>query len=258
MDQERARQFLHAILNAVARFRVEGRENTPPRGPLLVICNHTDLIDAALLELYLGRPLVYLAKAELISPDFRERIDQVEEEAERAGVPRAAIEFAHEIADSAYQFFSEARLLPIIRAYRGENASASAAYYEDLLSRIAQKLAAGAAVAIFPEGSRSPDGKLQRFRSYAARIALRTRAPILPVAIVGAHGFSDLNRWSGGAPLDQTIVVRIGRPLDPRDFPTDESKESIRSLRDKMEQAVADLLRAAPVVQASSSTPTGQ
>ncbi|MBX7058365.1 MAG: 1-acyl-sn-glycerol-3-phosphate acyltransferase [Leptospirales bacterium] len=242
MDAARSREFLHSLLNAVARFRVEGSERVPLAGPLLVICNHSDLIDAALLELYLGRPLLFLAKADLLRPDIRTRLEKVEEEAARAGVPRAAIEFAREAADSAYQFFTEAHLLPIIRGYRGKDSSASVAYYEDLLARISKRLAEGQALVVFPEGSRSPDGQLQNFRSYAARIALRSRAPVLPVAITGAHGFSDLNRWSGGGPPDQTIVVRIGEVLPPQSYPAGEGKEAVRQLRQRMQAAVQQMI----------------
>ena len=72
-------------------------------------------------------------------------------------------------------------------------------------------LAAGEMIAIYPEGSRSPTGRLQKFRGLAARIALETKVPIIISAIKGSHGLSEWKKWAFGQNRNKSVVYRIGK-----------------------------------------------
>lgn len=84
------------------------------------------------------------------------------------------------------------------------------------LSAVADLLAAGAAVVVFPEGTRSPTGELFRFRSGIARLSAECGAPVVPVGLVGTAEV-----WPLGArgpvllPARGTVRVRFGAPLPP-------------------------------------------
>ncbi|MCB1318488.1 MAG: 1-acyl-sn-glycerol-3-phosphate acyltransferase, partial [Leptospiraceae bacterium] len=65
MDRSQRLFLLHVLLNSMVSIRVEGKSNVPPKGGLLIVCNHTDIIDGVIQGLYTGRDLSYLAKAEL-------------------------------------------------------------------------------------------------------------------------------------------------------------------------------------------------
>jgi 1-acyl-sn-glycerol-3-phosphate acyltransferase len=237
-------QLLAGLLNAITPVRVDGAENTPAQGGLIVIANHADLIDAVILELYAGRELCYVAKAELFTPDVNDRLQSFRAQAEKMGVPAPALDLIHDLIDSSIEYINETRVLPIVRGFRGRDAEDSAFYYERVLEKADELLKAGKALAIFPEGRRSDDGALQRFKGFAARIALRSRAPILPTAISGAFGFADLNRWVAGRKTPRAIHFRIGTPINPAEFPEGESKEAIKALTRRMHAAVAELLQA--------------
>jgi 1-acyl-sn-glycerol-3-phosphate acyltransferase len=87
---------------------------------------------------------------------------------------------------------------------------------------------------VFPEGTRSPDGWVQRFRHGTARLAIEMEMPVVPIAIVGAYAAMPKGRsWpkSGRPP----IRVRYGQPLHPREG------ETHQELSLRMQQAIAEL-----------------
>ncbi len=97
--------------------------------------------------------------------------------------------------------------IPIDR--RGEKAALRS------LMTAAERLKAGKSLVIFPEGTRSPDGKLRRFKIGAFILAMRTGVPIVPVGISGSHKVLPKKslKIKGG-----DITVRIGRPIQPHNF----------------------------------------
>jgi 1-acyl-sn-glycerol-3-phosphate acyltransferase len=142
-----------SILMLVTRVKVEGRENIPAAGPVLVICNHTSNVDGPALLAYfvpaMGRRAAWLGK----------------EEALRWPVIGRAI-----------------RANGVIGIRRGAGDL-------EAFRLVKQKLDEGGPLVIFPEGTRSKDGALQAAKEGATVLALRSGAPILPIAIVGSHRF---------------------------------------------------------------------
>ena len=256
--------LLHSLLNSIVSVRVEDVERLPKTGGVLLVCNHSDLIDPVIQGLYSGRDLCYLAKAELLDGNPLRRFQRYVDKARRQGVPEILLGFLNEILEILGQLLRDARILPIVRGYRSGTASGSFEYYEALMRDVVKLLGEGEAVAMYPEGGRSFDGKLKPFRGLAARIALQAGVPIVPTAIVGAYGFSDLNRWVSDRrrSRSRSIVYRIGEPIDPRKYmsssrnATDDNaetdwravrdKEAIKTLTHDLHTAVAGLLEFRP------------
>jgi 1-acyl-sn-glycerol-3-phosphate acyltransferase len=265
--------LLHSLLNSIVSVRVENVERVPKTGGVLLVCNHSDLIDPLVQGLYSGRNLSYLAKAELIDGNPLRRFQKFVERARRMGVPALVLGILTESLEVLGQLVRDARILPIVRGYRTGSAAGSWKYYDDVIANVVQLLRDGEAVAMYPEGGRSFDGKLKPFRGLAARIAIQAGVPILPTALVGAYGFSDLNRWvSNRRQTSRSIIYRIGEAIDPGDFAAPESistgastpgagdaagegraawrslqnKDAIKSLTRRLHAAVAELLVTRP------------
>lgn len=242
--------LLHGLLGSIVSVRVEGVERIPARGGVLLVCNHSDLIDPLLQGLYSGRNLSYLAKAELIDGNPLRRFRRFVEHARKSGVSTLVAGILTEVLELFAQMLRDAKILPIIRAYRSGRASSSMEYYNEVIANVVQLLNEGEAVAMYPEGGRSFDGRLKPFRGLAARIALQAQVPVVPCALIGAHGFSDLNRWVSGRRTSQrSILYKIGVPVQPdpvADVNSREQKEQIKSLTRKLHNAVSELLQQRP------------
>ena len=167
---------LRAIVRAVARFRSEGDFAAIPRtGPLIVASNHASSADPVLITSFLSqdidRPLNWLGKRELVE------------------------------WPPAGWAFRIAAIHPVDRQAADLEAFRSA-------MRI---LEAGQVLAIFPEGTRSRDGALQPVREGAGMLALRSGAPVLPVAVVDSDRL-----WPKGSLLPKSgkrVSVRYGVPF---------------------------------------------
>jgi 1-acyl-sn-glycerol-3-phosphate acyltransferase len=131
-----------------ARIRVEGLENIPP-GPCLFAANHTSSADAPAVVGAIPRQVAILLKESL---------------------------FRWPIIGQAFRL---AKFVPVRRTDR-DSAMAS-------IERGAQGLRAGTSFLIYPEGTRSPDGRLQAFKKGAVVLAIKAGVPIVPVACAGAH-----------------------------------------------------------------------
>ncbi len=242
--------LLHGLLGSIVSVRVEGAERIPAQGGVLLICNHSDLIDPLLQGLYSGRDLSYLAKAELIDGNPLRRFRRFVERAQKSGVPALVVGILTEVLELFTQMLRDAKILPIIRAYRSGRAASSMEYYNEVIANVVLLLNEVDAVAMYPEGGRSFDGKLKPFRGLAARIAIQAQVPVVPCALVGAHGFSDLNRWVSGRRTSQrSILYKIGEPIQPDsivDSDSREQKEQIKSLTQQLHGAVNELLDQRP------------
>lgn len=168
---------LKVLLTPVLRFffkvRVEGAENVPATGPAILASNHVSFSDSIFLPMVLRRRITFVAKAEYFED------------------PKTA------------WFFRAVGQIPIKR----EGGSAS----ERALAAAREVLARGQLFGIYPEGTRSPDGRLYRGKTGVARLALQTGAPIIPVAMIGTREAQPIGQVIPR--LFMPITVRIGRPI---------------------------------------------
>jgi 1-acyl-sn-glycerol-3-phosphate acyltransferase len=145
---------LAPALRAVYRPVVTGLDNVPGTGPVIVAANHVSFADEFFTPLAARRQIVYFAKAEYFTtPGVRGR--------------------------AMAAFFNGMGHVPV---ERGDPRSAAA-----VIDVGVDVLRQGRALGIYPEGTRSPDGRLHRFRTGVARVALRSGAPVLPVGLVGTR-----------------------------------------------------------------------
>ena len=166
------------LLRAVFRPRVSGSENVPEAGPAILASNHLSYADWLFMPLTLPRRVTFVAKAEYFnSPGIKGWFQK--------------------------GFFSGAGQVPIDRS------GASAA--EGALTAAKRVLDEGELFGIYPEGTRSHDGRLYRGKTGVARLALETGVPVIPVAVVGTDVVAPPGKKFGSFTRP---VVRFGRPLD--------------------------------------------
>jgi 1-acyl-sn-glycerol-3-phosphate acyltransferase len=145
---------LAPALRAVYRPDVSGLEHVPTTGPVIVAANHQSFADEFFLPLGARRQVFFFAKAEYFTS---------------AGLRgRAMAAFFHGMGQ-----------VPVART---DTRSAAA-----VIEIGVDVLAEGKALGIFPEGTRSPDGSLHKFRTGVARLALRSGAPVVPAGVVGTR-----------------------------------------------------------------------
>ncbi len=100
------------------------------------------------------------------------------------------------------------------------------------LSSSSELLKSGWNLLLFPEGTRSPDGRLQEFKPGVGFLATETGAPVIPMHVRGSHRVMPKGRR---LPLPAPVTIRVGRPLEPG------RKESSRQFTARVEAAVRDL-----------------
>ncbi|WP_246065964.1 lysophospholipid acyltransferase family protein [Geodermatophilus aquaeductus] len=163
------------VVKLVFRPRAEGREHVPAGGAAILASNHISAADWIFMPLSLRRRVTFLAKREYFTGTGLKGMLQ-----------RA--------------FFTGAGQVPIDRS------SASAA--EDAMRTGIEMLQQGRLLGIYPEGTRSPDGRLFRGKVGVARMALETGVPVVPVAMTYTP-----RRMPFGKKLVK-VHVRFGEPLD--------------------------------------------
>jgi 1-acyl-sn-glycerol-3-phosphate acyltransferase len=165
-------------LKVVFRPHVEGAENVPTSGPAILASNHLSYADWLFMPLTLQRRVTFVAKAEYFTtPGLKGWFQK--------------------------KFFSGAGQVPIDRS--GANAA------EGALASARQILGRGELFGIYPEGTRSHDGKLYRGKTGVARLALETRVPVIPVAVLGTDVVAPPGKKFG---TFTRPGVRFGKPLD--------------------------------------------
>jgi 1-acyl-sn-glycerol-3-phosphate acyltransferase len=193
-------------LRVVHRPKVSGLHHVPRTGPVIVAGNHISFADEIFTPLAARRQVIYFAKAEYFTtPGFR---------------GRAMAAFFHGLGQ--------------VPVERGDTRSAAA-----VIDIGVDVLADGRALGIYPEGTRSPDGALYKFRTGVARVALRSGAPVIPVGLVGTREVQPpgSRRWHR-APVE----VRFGTPLYFGDRAAEErSARVLREVTETVREAVQQL-----------------
>ncbi|GLZ14040.1 1-acyl-sn-glycerol-3-phosphate acyltransferase [Actinomadura sp. NBRC 104425] len=168
------------ILRLLFRPRVEGLENVPHYGPLIVASNHLSFIDSFIIPLVIPRPVTYIAKADYFTG---------------RGLKGRFVRW----------FLTTLGHIPV---RRGAQRAAMGALEQGL-----QVLENSGAFAIYPEGTRSPDGRLYRGRTGVGWLVLASGARVLPVGVIGTEKIQPL-----GASMPRVFgprpTVRIGQPMD--------------------------------------------
>lgn len=169
---------LTPVLTVAFRPRIEGIRNVPRRGPAILACNHVSYLDWLFLPLVVRwRHISFLAKLEYFTrPGLRGQLQRF--------------------------FFTNTGQVPVDRG--GADASGAA------LRTAARLLREGKLVGIFPEGSRSRDGRLNRGRTGLARVAAETGVPVVPCATVGVY---ELCPPGKRVPRPRKVTVRFGEPM---------------------------------------------
>ncbi len=170
--------ILGPLLRLIFRPWVRGMENIPASGAAILASNHLSFSDSIFLPLQSRRPVVFLAKSEYFTGN---------------GVKGALTRW----------FFKATGQLPIDRS----GGKASEASLNTGLSVLSQGLVLG----IYPEGTRSPDGKLYRGRTGIARMALESKVPVIPVAMIDTEKVQPIGKRF---PRIRRVGIVVGQPLD--------------------------------------------
>jgi 1-acyl-sn-glycerol-3-phosphate acyltransferase len=200
-----SRVVMGPALHALGRPKVVGEENVPASGPAILASNHLSFIDSLYLPLMIERPVVFPAKAEYFS----------------AKGPLGRLWAAY------------LRSTNQLEMDRGGARAAQAT-----LEAALEILRAGELFGFYPEGTRSPDGRLYRGRSGIGWLALNSGAPVIPVAMMGTR-----KMLPPGAPLPRPtkVEIRIGKPLEFGHLAGEPPARARRFVADEVMQAIREL-----------------
>lgn len=192
------------MLKALYRPQIAGRENVPPTGPVILAANHLSALDTIIVPVAAPRPARFLIKSNLV---------------EGRG-PWGALR---------RWFFQAIGAVPVERE-TGRAALAA-------LDQQKQLLADGNVVALFPEGTRADDGKLQRGKTGVAMLALETLAPVIPVGLQGTD-----RKLTPNAP----VTVIFGPAVDLSGLDELSAGVARREATDRIMRAIGDLIGQEP------------
>ena len=198
---------LGVTLRIVFRSRAWGVKNVPRRGPVILASNHLTFSDHFFGPFPLSRKVIFLGKSEYFTGRGLKGL-----------ISRA--------------FFTGVGVIPLDRA--GGPAS------EQAIRTSLQVLAAGKVLGIYPEGTRSPDGRLYRGKTGVARLAVESGAPVVPCAMMETYRLQPPGRlWPD---LRVRPGVRFGEPLDFSRYRGQQADPKLlRAITDEIMQAIAKL-----------------
>ena len=174
--QARSRSTVRPIANRLWHIERSGFDRLPTEGPAILCPNHISFIDSVFLMLSLPRNISFVGKAEYMD-SWKTKF-----------------------------LFPAMGMIPIDRS-GGDKSRGALEIAQQVLER-------GELFGIYPEGTRSRDGRLYKGRTGAARLAMATGAPIYPVAIVGTDMVQPVN--SRLPKLGTSCSIPIGRPIPTR------------------------------------------
>lgn len=186
--------------------RITGRRNMPRTGSLIVAANHLSTGETVIMPSLLPRRVAFLAKAELF-------------EGNRGPVSKLLAWFLKTI-----------KMVPVDRAGGRDSLNA--------LRHGVAVVENGGAVAMFPEGTRSPDGRMYKGKTGVARLALATGAPVIPIGLLD----SEAHKLRIG--IDWYVKPRIivGKPLTfPQYAGRSEDRAAVRYVTDQIMTAIQEI-----------------
>ena len=199
--------ILGPFLRIVFRPWADGVDNVPREGPAIIASNHLSFSDHFFAPLPLPRKVIFLAKSEYFTGRGLKGL-----------VSKA--------------FFSGVGQIPVDRS--GGKAS------ERALRTGLRVLAQGQLLGIYPEGTRTPDGRLYRGKTGVARLALEARVPVIPCAMIGGFEFQPPGKIRPR--LGIRPGVRFGKPLDfSRYYGLEQDRIVLRALTDEVMYAIMKL-----------------
>lgn len=187
--------ILRPLLRVLYRVKAEGGEKLPREGPVIIVANHVSFMDSLWMPLCVPRRMVFLAKAEYFE-NWKTR-----------------------------WLFHALGMIPVKREVKEKTEAALASGIE--------VLSAEGVLGLYPEGTRSPDGRLYRGRTGVARLALRSRAPVIPVGLLGSREV--MPKQARFPRLWGRVRVRFGEPLSfDRYYGREEDRFVLRAVTDEI------------------------
>ncbi|HSB88196.1 MAG TPA: lysophospholipid acyltransferase family protein [Ilumatobacteraceae bacterium] len=200
--QRRARRLIRPVATRLWRFDLQGFDRLPEEGPAILCSNHVSFLDSAFLMLHVPRNISFVGKAEYMD------------------------------SWKTKYLFPMMGMIPIDRA-GGDKSQAALDTAERVLRR-------GELFGIFPEGTRSRDGKLHKGRTGAARLALKVGCPIFPVGMIGTR---EIQPPDAKLPkLRRACTIKIGRPIDVGRYRgRDDARMMLRQITDELMFEIREL-----------------
>lgn len=171
--QASARRVLQPVVRRLWDFEVEGLHHVPDDGPAVLCPNHAAFIDSLFVPAVLDRNLIYVGKAEYLD-DWKTKY-----------------------------LFPALGMIPIDRR-GGDHAAAALDTAREVLER-------GGLFGIYPEGTRSRSGKLHKGHTGAARLAVETGAPLIPVGLIGTADIQPPDTFLPKTGCE--VAIRFGEPI---------------------------------------------
>jgi 1-acyl-sn-glycerol-3-phosphate acyltransferase len=190
---------VHQVLNPLWRFRVSGTMITDPRRPYVVVANHESFVDILLIS-HLPWEMKWLSKAAF---------------------------FKYPLVGWMMRMAGDIKLI------RGRKESIVAA-----MDSCKDRLSKRVSVMIFPEGTRTRDGKLQEFKDGAFRLAIETGCPVLPLAVHGAYTALISGDWRFGV---SDAEVRVLPVIETTGLTIDDVATLREQARSAIELALRDM-----------------
>lgn len=198
--------FLGPIIRLMGRPVVTGLENIPKEGPVLLVSNHLAVMDSFIQCLYVPRRICFLAKSDYFTgTGLKGRFKR--------------------------WFFTSVGQVPIDRT----NRDAAQAAVDTAL----KVLDDGQVLGIYPEGTRSPDGRIYKGKTGAARIIAEKNVPVIPMAMIDTEKF---NPPGTVLPRFHKVKMIVGKPIDLTPFANSKGDEFlIRSITDKIIETLMEM-----------------
>ncbi len=215
------RSLIAPVAKVIFRPTITGRENVPKTGPVILASNHLSFIDSIVIPITAPRRVQFLAKSHYFTgTGFKGWVSR--------------------------NFFTS---IGAVGVERGAGQAAQAA-----LDQGKSILESGSAFALYPEGTRSLDGRLYRGRTGIAWLALTTGATVVPVGLIGTE---EIQPVGAKLPRIRKVTVKFGEPLDLSRHGAANSGKARRAATDEVMAAIHALTGQERVDQYNEAPPSG-